>query len=151
MYPYVITWNKNVAEYFDETSRYDFVWNDTKRIDERIFEIIEELIESHYDKLNFHSECGITWENFCQCVNAEPYNTSIFFSIKYWNSDCAKWCDYVMEDFVLEREFIKIASKYFDKKVISYSNEFVSPINKANQKKINKTKIRAKTNLIVEI
>lgn len=149
MFPFVILFKReDLIEYFD--GHYFGQAETISQIDEVIWNIVSDLIELNKSKLKFNEI--ITWDNFCSCVNSCTYDNSVFFSIKYFDSTLSKWIEYTIDDSILETNFIKISSKYFDNKKIFYSNDYSKQIEKVNEKKITKCKNKSvnKSDFIIE-
>lgn len=150
MIPFVITFYKfELVEYFG--NHYFGQVENLTYIDDILFkDIVLKLIDSYMHKLTFNEV--ITWSNFCSCVNSNSYDTSIFFSIKYFDPILYEWNNYDIDDSILETNFIKILSSQIDNKKIFYSIEYTNQIEKTNKKKIIRYKNNSapKSDFIVE-
>lgn len=135
MYPFVIIWiSKNLEEHYNDN--YYGCVEELKLIDKILFDFVDEIIKLHKDKIeNAIYFCeDFNWTNFCETINNEPYNDSIFFNIKYFNIQNKKWIDYEIDNSYLERKFIKLMTKIFNKK-INLSQNVTNSIDKVNKKK----------------
>lgn len=135
MYPFIIIWSsKSLIEHYDD-NYYGYV-EELESIDKILIDFIDEIIKSYKDKIEnsiyFYED--FNWTNFCEIVNNEPYNDSIFFKIKYFNIQSKKWVDYQIDNGYLERKFILLIKKISDKK-INLSQNRTNNIDKINIKK----------------
>ena len=152
MYPYIIILNSNELKEHYNGNLYDYISN-INDINKQIYKFIEEIIDLYSNKIKYDiEENTLNWNRFCEVVNAQPYDDSIFFNVKFFDYKTKMWHDYVIEEIVLELEFIKIIKKIFKKK-IKLSANVIKCIDKVNSKKIKsyKNKNISKSELIVEL
>lgn len=132
MYPFVIVWSSKVLiEYYDGNI-YGHIDN-LNELESILFKYLKEIIEDNYDKIKFYiDDDNLDWDKFCESVNAETYNNSTFFNIKYF--DTKLWINYEFEQMELEKVFIKLIEKKFNYKP-KFSSSLMSKINNTNIKK----------------
>lgn len=137
MYPYIIILTSKVlVEYYDDNGNLYGCVDDVNDIGNEINEFIEEIINLHFGELEYQiKENVLDWTGFCETVNAEPYDDSTFFNIKYFDYRTKQWIDYNIEQIELEHAFIKIVKKIFEKK-IKLSMDVVKCIDRVNCRKI---------------
>ena len=135
MYPWVMILTSRELEEHYEGNLYGYV-SDIANIDKQIYEFIEEIINLYANKLKYDiEENTLDWSRFCEAVNAQPYDDSIFFNVKYFDYKTKLWNDYNIEQIELEQKFIKIVKKIYGRK-IKLSTNVVKCIEKANSSKI---------------
>lgn len=135
MYPWVMILTSRELEEHYEGNLYGYV-SDIANIDKQIYEFIEEIINLYANKLKYDiEENTLDWSRFCEAVNAQPYDDSIFFNVKYFDYKTKLWNDYDIEQIELEQKFIKIVKKIYGQK-IKLSTNVVKCIDKANCSKI---------------
>jgi len=152
MYPYVIIITSKELEEHYEGNLYDYV-NDISNIDKQIYKFIEEIINLYTNKLKYEiEENTLNWNRFCEAVNAQPYDDSLFFNIKYFDYKTKQWINYDIEEIELELKFIKIIKKIFDSKP-KLSTNVVKCIDNVNNRKIKSYKNNnvSKSALIIEL
>lgn len=135
MFPYVIILTSRELEEHYEGNLYGYV-SDVANILKQICEFIEEIINLYDNELKYDiEENTLDWSRFCEAVNAQPYDDSIFFNVKYFDYKTRLWNDYDMDEIELERKFIKIIKNKYGRK-IKLSANVVECIDKANSSKI---------------
>lgn len=135
MIPFVIIWNINAFEYFDE-NYFGHVEN-LHEIINIINNLMIEIINTHEKKINYHIKCDeLNWEFFCEIVNNKPYCNNVFFEIKYFDISMNKWNVLEFDDIVLEKNFIKLINNLLNKKIY-FSNNITDKFDKININKYN--------------
>lgn len=135
MYPWVIILTSRELEEYYGGNIYSYT-SIIANIDKEIYKFIEEIIGLYDDKIKFYiGENTLDWSRFCEAVNAQPYDDSIFFSVKYFDYKTKLWNDYNIGQMELEQKFIKIIKKIYGQK-IKLSTNVVKCIDKANSSKI---------------
>lgn len=134
MYPYIILWTNNfLNEYFDGNI-YGHI-KELNKLNLIVYEQIEKIIIEFENEIKHEiKEDNFNWIKFCEMVNNEAYNNSMFFELKYYDVKLEQWNDYELEQIELEHIFIKIIKKIYKIK-LKLSDEIMKEINLMNNKK----------------
>lgn len=134
MYPFVIVWkSKNLIEN-DYENYYGFA-DELNDIVNQLNDLTIDIIKSNEEKIkNLIYDDNLNWNKFCEIINNEPYNDSVFFDIKYFDIGVNKWYNLDIDDIDLEKNFIKSIDKIFNQK-ISLSIDITNKIDKVNNHK----------------
>lgn len=134
MYPFVIMWkSKDLIEndyenYYGCVNKLDDIVIQLNNLIIKIIHLYEQQVKN---SLNNGDLC---WNKFCQIVNNQSYNDSIFFDIKYFDIIVNKWYNFDIDDIDLENNFIKLIDNTFNKKIL-LSIDITNKIDKVNNYK----------------
>jgi len=131
MFPFIITWTSKDLIENDYKNYYGYV-NEINDIIGKLNDLIINILKLLECKIKNSLYYGdLNWSKFCEIVNNQPYNYSIFFDIKYFNIGDNKWYNYEIDDIDLEKNFIKTIGVLFNKK-ITYSTDIINKFDKVN-------------------
>jgi len=107
MFPFIINWsNKELSEIHDDET-YGYV-----DIVEELYNLqckwIDYYMDTYIKRIKWLIEDGeiITIDTLCEMVNGKPYETQMFFTIKYFDTSIKCWKNYEVDEKEINSYFL---------------------------------------------